>query len=384
MAKDTVFASESVTEGHPDKICDRISDAILDAHLEAHVKDSLPAPRVAVEALAKTGFIVVAGELTSQARIDIPEIVRKAVLDIGYDRSEYGLDGRNCGVLVAVEQQSKEIGQGVDTGGAGDQGMMFGFACRETESLMPAPIHWAHVLTRRLATLRKERVLDWLRPDGKAQVAIEYRDGKPHRFSSIVVSTQHDPMDGKVLEEAVREEVIRASLPAEMLDDKTKIWVNPTGSFVEGGPKADAGLTGRKIIVDTYGGMGRHGGGAFSGKDPTKVDRSAAYMARYVAKNVVAAGLADTCEVQLAYAIGVAEPVSIHVDTFGTGKVPAEAIERAIGTTFDLTPKGIIESLQLMRPIYSQTAAYGHFGRSEPDFTWERTDKVEALRSAVR
>lgn len=384
MAKDTVFASESVTEGHPDKICDRISDAILDAHLEAHVKDSLPAPRVAVEALAKTGFIVVAGELTSQARIDIPEIVRKAVLDIGYDRSEYGLDGRNCGVLVAVEQQSKEIGQGVDTGGAGDQGMMFGFACRETESLMPAPIHWAHVLTRQLATLRKERVLDWLRPDGKAQVAIEYRDGKPHRFSSIVVSTQHDPMDGKVLEEAVREEVIRASLPAEMLDDKTKIWVNPTGSFVEGGPKADAGLTGRKIIVDTYGGMGRHGGGAFSGKDPTKVDRSAAYMARYVAKNVVAAGLADTCEVQLAYAIGVAEPVSIHVDTFGTGKVPAEAIERAIGTTFDLTPKGIIESLQLMRPIYSQTAAYGHFGRSEPDFTWERTDKVEALRSAVR
>jgi len=378
MARNFVFASESVTEGHPDKICDRISDAILDEHLR---KATHP-PRVAVETLAKTGFVVVAGEVTSDARIDVPAIVRKTILDIGYDRSELGLDGANCGVLVAIEQQAREIGQGVENGGAGDQGMMFGFACRETESLMPAPIQWAHRLTRRLAEARKSGELPWLRPDGKAQVAIEYRDGKPHRFTSVVVSAQHDPIERKQLEEAIREAIIHAVLPAKMLDG-TQIWINPTGSFVEGGPKADAGLTGRKIIVDTYGGMGRHGGGAFSGKDPTKVDRSAAYMMRYVAKNVVAAGLADTCEVQVAYAIGVAEPVSVHVDTFGTAKVAEEKIEEAIRRTFALTPQGIIESLDLLRPIYEKTAAYGHFGREDVEFPWERTDKVEALRDAV-
>ncbi|HLV60361.1 MAG TPA: methionine adenosyltransferase [Fredinandcohnia sp.] len=378
MARNFVFASESVTEGHPDKICDRISDAILDEHLR---KAKQP-PRVAVEALVKTGFVVVAGEVSSDAQIDVASIVRRTILDIGYDRAEYGLDGANCGVLVAIEQQSPEIWQGVENGGAGDQGMMFGYACRETETLMPAPIHWAHRLTRRLAELRRSGELPWLRPDGKAQVAIEYRDGKPHRFTSVVVSAQHDPMDRKALKEAIEEAVIRAVLPAEMLEG-TKLWINPTGSFVEGGPKADAGLTGRKIIVDTYGGRGRHGGGAFSGKDPTKVDRSAAYMMRYVAKNVVAAGLAEACEVQVAYAIGVAEPVSVHVDTFGTGKVEDARIEEAIRRTFRLTPQGIIETLDLLRPIYEKTAAYGHFGREDADFPWERTDKVEALRDAV-
>jgi len=379
MPRNYVFASESVTEGHPDKVCDRISDAILDEHLR---KASQP-PRVAVETLVKTGFVVVAGEVSSDAQVDVAGIVRRTILDIGYDRAEYGLDGANCGVLVAIERQAPEIAQGVQNGGAGDQGMMFGYACRETETLMPAPIHWAHRLTRRLAEARRSKELPWLRPDGKAQVAIEYRDGRPYRFTSVVVSAQHDPIDRGKLEKEIEEAVIRHVLPAEMLDEETKFWINPTGSFVEGGPKADAGLTGRKIIVDTYGGMGRHGGGAFSGKDPTKVDRSAAYMMRYVAKNVVAAGLADRCEVQVAYAIGVREPVSVHVETFGTAKVDDEKIERAIREVFALSPQGIIESLQLLRPIYEKTAAYGHFGREDVDFPWERTDKVEALRDAV-
>jgi len=379
MPRNFVFASESVTEGHPDKVCDRISDAILDEHLR---KATQP-PRVAVETLVKTGFVVVAGEVTSDAQIDVAGIVRRTILDIGYDRAEYGLDGANCGVLVAIERQSPEIAQGVGNGGAGDQGMMFGYACRETDTLMPAPIHWAHRLTRRLAEARRSKELPWLRPDGKAQVAIEYRDGRPYRFTSVVVSAQHDPMDREKLQKEIEEAVIRHVLPAKMLDDDTRFWINPTGSFVEGGPKADAGLTGRKIIVDTYGGMGRHGGGAFSGKDPTKVDRSAAYMMRYVAKNVVAAGLAERCEVQVAYAIGVRDPVSVHVETFGTGKVDDERIERAIREVFALSPQGIIESLQLLRPIYEKTAAYGHFGREDVDFPWERTDKVEALRDAV-
>ncbi|MFO7157037.1 MAG: methionine adenosyltransferase [Pseudomonadota bacterium] len=379
MPRNYVFASESVTEGHPDKVCDRISDAILDEHLR---KASQP-PRVAVETLVKTGFVVVAGEVSSDAQVDVAGIVRRTILDIGYDRAEYGLDGANCGVLVAIERQAPEIAQGVQNGGAGDQGMMFGYACRETETLMPAPIHWAHRLTRRLAEARRSKELPWLRPDGKAQVAIEYRDGRPYRFTSVVVSAQHDPIDRGKLEKEIEEAVIRHVLPAEMLDEETKFWINPTGSFVEGGPKADAGLTGRKIIVDTYGGMGRHGGGAFSGKDPTKVDRSAAYMMRYVAKNVVAAGLADRCEVQVAYAIGVREPVSVHVETFGTAKVDDEKIERAIREVFALSPQGIIESLQLLRPIYEKTAAYGHFGREDVDFPWEATDKVQALREAV-
>lgn len=380
MARAYVYTSESVTEGHPDKLCDCISDAILDAYLE---KDR--ASRVAVESVAKTGFIVVAGEVGSAAQIDIPTLVRRTVTDIGYDSSEIGFDGNTCGVLVAVEQQSNEIWQGVETGGAGDQGMMFGYACRETPELMPAPISYAHKLSARLAQLRHDKVLTWLRPDGKSQVAVEYRDGKPFRIDSVVISTQHDKdVDREVITKAMEEAVMREVLPAEMLDANTRLWVNPTGSFVQGGPHADTGLTGRKIIVDTYGGMGRHGGGAFSGKDPSKVDRSAAYMMRYVAKNVVAAGLAERCELQVAYAIGVDKPVSVHVDTFGTGAVADDVIEAAVREVFGLTPKQIIETLELRRPIYRKTAAYGHFGREEPEFTWERTDKVDALRKAAK
>jgi len=379
MSRDTVFTSESVTAGHPDKICDHVSDAILDALLEGD-----PKSRVAVETLVKTGFVVVAGEVTSNARIDIPAIVRETVKKIGYTDSSMGFDGNTCGILVALEQQSRDIGQGVDTGGAGDQGMMFGYACNETEDKMPAPIYYAHLLTRRLAEVRESGELPWLRPDGKAQVAVRYKDGKPTSFDSVVVSTQHaDSVSQEEITRSIEEKVIRAVLPASMLNQDTKFWINPTGRFVVGGPMGDSGLTGRKIIVDTYGGMGRHGGGAFSGKDPSKVDRSAAYMMRYVAKNVVAAELAERCEVQVAYAIGVAEPVSIHVDTFGTGAVPDDRIEAAIRATFRFEPAQIIQDLDLLRPIYSKTAGYGHFGRSEPEFSWERTDKVSALREAA-
>lgn len=385
MPNDYIFTSESVTEGHPDKVCDQISDGILDALL-AQDREA----RVAVETLVKTGFVCVAGEVTAKAVIDIPAIVRKTVLGIGYTNSAMGFDGSTCGILVALEGQSGDISRGVDAGkkkeqGAGDQGMMFGYACDETETLMPAPIYFAHLLTKRLADARKKKTLSWLRPDGKSQVAVEYRDGRPVRIDSVVVSTQHaEDVSSKVLQEAVMETIIKKALPKKWLDKKTKYFINPTGRFVIGGPMGDSGVTGRKIIVDTYGGMGRHGGGAFSGKDPSKVDRSAAYMVRQVAKNVVAAGLARRCEVQVAYAIGVAEPVSIHVDTFGTERVPPERIEGAIRRVFGLKPAQIIESLDLLRPIYQKTTAYGHFGREEASFTWERTDKAEALKEAAQ
>jgi len=395
MSREIVFTSESVTEGHPDKVCDHVSDAILDALLGGTKQpngDVWPGDRnsrVAVETLVKTGFVVVAGEVTSNARIDIPAIVRKTITDIGYTDSSMGFDGNTCGILVALEQQSPDINRGVDRKegeeqGAGDQGMMFGFACDETPELMPAPIFYAHRLTRRLSEARKTGLIPWLRPDGKAQVAVRYRDGRPVAFDSVVVSTQHaDGVDNEEIRRAVEQEIIRKVLPAEMLHAETKFWINPTGRFVVGGPMGDSGLTGRKIIVDTYGGMGRHGGGAFSGKDPSKVDRSAAYMMRYVAKNVVAAGLASRCEVQVAYAIGVAEPVSIHIDTFGTAKVPEERIEAAVRRVFRFKPAEIIADLHLLEPIYLRTAGYGHFGREEPGFTWERTDKTGALREAA-
>ncbi len=385
MARETVFTSESVTEGHPDKVCDNVSDALLDALIAQD-----PKSRVAVETLVKTGFVVVAGEVTSDARIDIPKVVRETIQEIGYTDSSMGFDGATCGILVALEQQSSDISQGVDSSstkeqGAGDQGMMFGYACNETPELMPAPISWAHKLARRLSEARKSGEIPWLRPDGKAQVAVSYRDGKPHRFDSVVVSTQHaDGISDEEIKRTIEEAVIRNVLPAEMLGEGTKFWINPTGRFVVGGPMGDSGLTGRKIIVDTYGGMGRHGGGAFSGKDPSKVDRSAAYMMRYVAKNVVAAGLADRCEVQVAYAIGVADPVSIHVDTFGTGTVSEEKIEAAIREVFPLKPAEIIRSLDLLQPIYRRTAAYGHFGREEDGFSWERKDKAEELLEVVQ
>ncbi|MGQ0612494.1 MAG: methionine adenosyltransferase [Planctomycetaceae bacterium] len=376
-----LFTSESVTQGHPDKMADQISDALLDAHLAQD-----PAARVACEALLKTGFVMVAGEITSTARVDFPRVVRAVVKEIGYADSSWGFDASTCAILCAVEQQSPDIAQGVDRRegeelGAGDQGMMFGFACRETPELMPAPIQYAHALTRGLARLRESGELDYLRPDGKAQVTVEYdAEGNPKRIHTVVVSTQHAPeADAKRISADIRSKLIRAVLPVGLLDDRTLFHINPTGRFVIGGPQGDAGLTGRKIIVDTYGGMGRHGGGAFSGKDPTKVDRSAAYMARYVAKNVVAAGLADRCEVQLAYAIGVAAPVSVRLDTYGTGRVPEARLAAAVREAFPLTPSGIIAALDLRRPIYRKTAAYGHFGRSEPEFTWERTDRTEAL-----
>lgn len=390
-----LFTSESVTEGHPDKICDQVSDAVLDACLEQD-----PFSRVACETAAKTGMIMVLGEITTKAFVNFDDLVRKVVKEIGYDHSDKGFDGNTCAVLSAIASQSPDIALGVDhamedkTGemkdiviehvGAGDQGMMFGFACNETATLMPMPIYLAHKLTRRLAEVRKNGSLPWLRPDGKSQVTVEYSFGKPKRIDTVLISTQHAP---EISEEEVKAQVIKhvilPVLPAEMVDEKMIIYVNPTGRFVIGGPMGDAGLTGRKIIVDTYGGMGRHGGGAFSGKDPTKVDRSAAYAARWVAKNIVAAGLADRCEIQVAYAIGVAHPLSINVETFGTGKISDEKISELVSKTFDLRPGAIIHDLDLRRPIYRQTAAYGHFGRDDVQFPWENTEKAASLKAAA-
>jgi S-adenosylmethionine synthetase len=371
-----LFTSESVTEGHPDKIADQISDAILDACLEQD-----PYSRVAAETLTATGLVVIAGEITTKAYVDLQTLVRGVVASIGYDNALYGFDSNTCAVISTINKQSGDIAQGVDTGGAGDQGMMFGYASNETPELMPAPISLAHKLCRQLTAVRKSGKLSYLRPDGKSQVTVEYdENGKPARIDAVVISTQHsDSVTNEQLHADILKYVIQAVLPAEWLDEHTKYHINPTGRFVVGGPMGDTGLTGRKIIVDTYGGSGRHGGGAFSGKDPTKVDRSAAYMARYIAKNVVAAGLADRAEVQLAYAIGVADPVSVRVDTFGTGKVSESKLTELIRKNFSLTPKGIIESLNLRRPIYQKTAAYGHFGRNDPDFTWEATDKAATL-----
>jgi S-adenosylmethionine synthetase len=378
-ARNFLFTSESVTEGHPDKIADQISDAVLDAVLEADL-----AGRVACETLVTTGLVVVAGEITSKAHLDYSDIARSVIRDIGYNRAKYGFDSDTCAVISAVKRQSPDIAMGVDTGGAGDQGLMFGFACDETQELMPMPIMLAHRLTRRLAQVRKSAVVDFLRPDGKSQVTVEYADGRPVRVDCVVVSTQHgDQVPPRDLQDAVIHEVIRPVIPEGMLDKRTKMHINPTGRFVIGGPMGDAGLTGRKIIVDTYGGYSRHGGGALSGKDPTKVDRSACYMARYIAKNLVAAGVARKVEVQLAYAIGVAEPVSVMADSFGTAVIPDEQITELIRSFFSLTPRGIIEMLDLRRPIFRQTATYGHFGRSEPGFTWERTDRADAIRREI-
>jgi S-adenosylmethionine synthetase len=380
----TLFTSESVAEGHPDKIADQISDAVLDALLK---KD--PRARVACETLIKTGMVVVAGEITTEAYVDLEEITRKVVVDIGYDHSDKGFDGRSCAVLNAIGKQSPDIARGVDETadheqGAGDQGLMFGYATNETDVLMPAPITYSHRLVKRQAEVRKNGTLPWLRPDAKSQITFRYQDGKPVGIDAVVLSTQHAPeIDQKDLQEAVMEEIIKPVLPAEWLDAHTKYFINPTGRFVIGGPFGDCGLTGRKIIVDTYGGMARHGGGAFSGKDPSKVDRSAAYAARYVAKNIVAAGIADRCEIQVSYAIGVAEPTSISVETFGTGKISNERIVQLVREHFELRPKGLIRMLDLIRPIYFGTAAYGHFGREEPQFTWEATDKAAALRAAA-
>jgi S-adenosylmethionine synthetase len=373
-----IFTSESVTEGHPDKIADQVSDSILD---EALRQD--PRSRVACETLVTTGLCVVAGEITTKAKIDVKKLVRRVICDIGYDNAEYGYDGNTCGIMDSIQTQSPDIAMGVDTGGAGDQGLMFGYACNETRELMPLPIMLAHRLVRRLSQARRSGEMKFLRADGKSQVSVEYVDNKPARIDAVVVSTQHDEMDIEELRRKVRKQVIDLVVPQNMVDRNTKYHINPTGRFVIGGPHGDTGLTGRKIIVDTYGGMGRHGGGAFSGKDPTKVDRSACYMARYVAKNVVAAGLASRAEVQLAYAIGVAEPVSVMVNTFGTGAVDDATIVGLIRKHFPLTPKGMIDHLKLRRPVYRATAAFGHFGRSEKSFTWEATDKAAALRKAV-
>src|SRR5271165_605805 len=381
MLKDFLFTSESVTEGHPDKVADQISDAILDAILAKDIRG-----RVAVETLVKTGLCVVAGEVSTTSYVDIPKIVRSTIVRIGYTDSQMGFDGHTCGVLVAIEGQSQDIARGVDNNreqGAGDQGMMFGYACSETPELMPAPIQYAHGLTRRLAEVRR-KLHPWLRPDGKSQVTVQYVDGRPLRIDTVVVSTQHaEEASNKKIHAAVMEDVIAKALPKRLLDKKTRYHINPTGRFVIGGPMGDCGVTGRKIIVDTYGGMGRHGGGAFSGKDPSKVDRSAAYMGRYIAKNVVAAGLANRCEVQVSYAIGVADPVSVMVDTFGTARADEGRIAQAVRRTFGLKPREIVQHLDLLRPIYQRTAANGHFGRPEKDFTWERTDMKEALREAV-
>jgi S-adenosylmethionine synthetase len=374
-----LFTSESVTEGHPDKIADQISDAVLD-----EVMKQDPKGRVACETLVTTGLAVVAGEITTSALVDYDTLVRDTIRGVGYDRAKYGFDAETCAVMCTVKRQSPDIAMGVDTGGAGDQGLMFGFACDETAELMPMPIQLAHRLTQRLSEVRKSGRVDFLRPDGKSQVTIEYRDGRPVRVDCVVISTQHsEKVSNADLRDAVTEHVIRPIIPPAMLDSKTKYHINPTGRFVIGGPMGDAGLTGRKIIVDTYGGYSRHGGGAFSGKDPSKVDRSACYMARYIAKNIVAAGLARKAEVQLAYAIGVAEPVSVMADTFGTAAVSEEKITALIREYFSLTPKGIIETLDLRRPIYKDTAAYGHFGRSGPGFSWEHTDRADALRKAA-
>jgi S-adenosylmethionine synthetase len=375
----TLFTSESVTEGHPDKIADQISDAILDAVLAED-----PVGRVACETLVTTGMAMIAGEITTKTYVDFPSIVRNTIKEIGYTRAKYGFDSETCAVISSIDPQSPDIAQGVDTGGAGDQGLMFGFACRETPELMPLPITLAHKLVRRLAEVRRTNELDFLRPDGKSQVTIEYEGKRPIRATAIVVSTQHSPdVSNRDLREAVIEKVIKPTVPAEFLDKETVFHINPTGRFVVGGPQGDTGLTGRKIIVDTYGGRGRHGGGCFSGKDPTKVDRSACYMARYIAKNVVASGLADEVEVQLAYAIGVADPVSVYVETFGTGRIDPKRLSDLVRAHFQLTPRGIIESLRLRRPIYKKTAAYGHFGRTEPEFSWEAADKAASLRAAA-
>jgi S-adenosylmethionine synthetase len=374
-----LFTSESVTEGHPDKIADQISDGVLDAILAQD-----PVARVACETLVTTGLAVVAGEITTNASFDVQAIVRGAIRDVGYTRAKYGYDADTCAVLSAIHEQSRDIGQGVDTGGAGDQGMMFGYACRETDELMPLPIMLAHKLVRGLSERRRSGQAEYLRPDGKSQVTVEYDGDKPVRIDAIVLSTQHsEKVDQKHIKDDLSGSVIKDVIPAAMIDKNTKVYVNPTGRFVVGGPHGDAGVTGRKIIVDTYGGYAPHGGGAFSGKDPTKVDRSACYMARYIAKNVVASGLADRAMVQLAYAIGVADPVSVLIDTQGTGKVSDEKMTELVRSHFKLTPKGIIESLDLRRPIYRKTAAFGHFGRTEPEFTWERTDKASALKSAA-
>ena len=385
MSKNYLFTSESVSEGHPDKVADQVSDSVLDAMLAQD-----PASRVACETLVNTGMVVLSGEITTKAIVDYTEVVRHVIREIGYTSADkMGFDANTCAVLVAMDKQSPDIAQGVNEGqgldldqGAGDQGLMFGYACDETDVLMPFPITYAHRLVKKQAEVRKNGTLDWLRPDAKSQVTVNYRDGKPQSIHTVVLSTQHDPaISHDELSEAVIEEIIKPVLPADWLDKKTKYFINPTGRFVIGGPVGDCGLTGRKIIVDTYGGMARHGGGAFSGKDPSKVDRSAAYAGRWVAKNVVAAGLAERCEIQVAYAIGVANPVSIHVDTFGTGRISDDKIAELVKEHFDLRPKAIIQNLDLLRPIYTPTAAYGHFGR--PDFSWEHTDKAEELKAAL-
>jgi S-adenosylmethionine synthetase len=374
-----LFTSESVTEGHPDKIADQISDSILDAILAQD-----PVSRVACETLVTTGLAIVAGEITTSAYVDFQDVVRTTINEIGYNRGKYGFDGETCAVLSSIHSQSPDIAMGVDTGGAGDQGLMFGYACTETEELMPMPIMLAHKLVRGLSDARRTGGLDYLRPDGKSQVSIEYDGPKPIRVDTVVVSTQHSStVSNETLREDITDKIVNTVIPAEMMDSKTRILINPTGRFVVGGPHGDAGVTGRKIIVDTYGGAAPHGGGAFSGKDPTKVDRSACYMARYVAKNIVAAGLADRATVQIAYAIGVAEPVSVLIDTDNSGHIPDEKISEIVRANFNLTPRGIIETLDLRRPIYKKTAAFGHFGRTEPEFTWERTDKANALRAAA-
>jgi len=384
MSEYSIFTSESVSEGHPDKMADQISDAVLDAI----IKDD-PHARVAVETLVKTGMAVVAGEVTTSTYVELEDVVRKVILDIGYDSSDVGFDGASCAVLNAIGKQSPDIAMGVDEKenkemGAGDQGLMFGYATNETDVLMPAAIHYSHRLVQRQAYLRKNGILPWLRPDAKSQVTLRYENGKPVAVDAVVLSTQHDEgIKHADLSEAVREEIIKHVIPAEWLHSKTKFHINPTGQFIIGGPVGDCGLTGRKIIVDTYGGAARHGGGAFSGKDPSKVDRSAAYAGRYVAKNIVAAGLADKCEIQVSYAIGVAEPTSISINTFGTAKIDENQIAQLVRDHFDLRPRGIIEMLDLRRPIYRATAAYGHFGREEPNFTWEKTDRAAALRAAA-